>query len=421
MQEISKPDFDTIVIGGGIAGFSTAKALNQHGLNVVVIEQNQEPPEKSLFINGDNRIPPDLIEQLSIQKDFIPCPNFLLVNADFPNRNLQAQQRTNNTYAAFHKPIIDYIRRKSPINFEIILDTVTESEESPDKIKITLSNGRTFTSNTIVDATGNNSHLSRMHSTKDQKSLLSDDPFVLWVKGIRGYGSFQPDQLIDPVGRSLGLSWVLPYSADYGDIVAADYCRISELNARLKEQRLQNLIDFCRVRGLCEVKQEEYTFSSFIRCEPIPKIAVAGTKRLYAVGEAAGMGSPLMAEVVPAAFYWGNRLADFIAQGKTPTEFYQQWRIKQPIFPYDIEFAMLKRRLKREATGEYGSNALIYQALMKHLPKAVQRDVLTHRSLPFKYWPYFLCEVLQNPGLIPNLTELSLELVKVKLNNLRSN
>lgn len=398
-----------------MAGSSAALELGRRGMRVALIEKRDKTPEKSLFINGDKKFDPVMLEALSNQGVLIPCPDFLLVNTDYPERGIEVKKGAS-TYAVFHAPVISYLQAGFSDSVEIIKGNVSGSVEYPDGVEVELKRGRKINASVVVDATGNYSQLSRIHRPEEGKPLLDDDPYVLWVKGVRAKGEFIPGQLIDPIGKDIGLSWVLPYSADYGDIVACDYSRLSEINPMRQQQMLNNLVAICKDRGFAYVNQVETYFSSFIRAVPIPKSATS-TRRLYTVGESAGMGSPLMQEVVPTALFWGSRVAEFIVDDKPPADFYNQWRRREQLFPYDLEIAMLRRRIGNQLKGEYGSNAPIYQQILSGFPPEVQRQVLTERKIPTEYMLPFLSKALVDPKFMKTLASLSLELAKVKIEN----
>lgn len=412
-----RTDFDVIVVGGGIAGSSVARGLGGKGIRTALVERRTRPPEKSLFINGDKLFPLGMLDALASKGVLVPCPDFLLVNADNKERGLEIKQNQDaNTYAVFHGPVIEYLQAGFTQDVEIINARAVSSKESPGRVEVGLDSGSKITGTYAVDATGNYSQLSRIHKVEGRAgSLLDDDPLVLWVKGVRAYGEFQPGQMLDPIGRDIGLSWVLPYSADYADVIAADFSRLSEINPVKQMKTFQNLVQFCKDNGLCTVTKVEASFSGFIRTQPISKFAARDTKRLFALGDAAGMGSPLMAEVVPAALYWGGKLADFIEAEKSPAEFYDHWRRKEQLFPYDLELAMLNRRMRRQAAGEYGSNAPIYKQILSGFSADTQRQILTERKIPASHLLPFLGRVLGDMGLTKYLAELSWDLIKVKL------
>ena len=409
-------EFDVIVVGGGMAGVATATRLGELGAKTAIIEKQSKHPEKSLFVNGNNRIPEWLQDQLIQQNAQIPCPDLLLTNLDNP-LDLVVKPTQAATYAVFHPPILDAYTQKYSDQVEPIKDRVVTAEESDQGVDVTLISGKTITAERIVDATGNYSQLSRLYKSPSGRKTLDDDPYVLWVKGIRAYGEFIPGQLICPIGKEVGLAWILPYSKNYGDIVAADYARMSEINPAKDAQMLAALIRIAQKNDWAHIQHVEGRFSSFIRCEPIPTSA-SKSNRLYQVGEAAGMGSPLMAEVVPTALHWGDELAKDIVRGRKPHDFYRRWRETEQMFPYDLELAMLNKRLERRKKGRYGGNASLYQEIINKLPEEGQQEVLTHRKVPRRYWPNVLRAIVTNPSLAKNAVETIVELAKVKIHKL---
>lgn len=84
------------------------------------------------------------------------------------------------------------------------------------------------------------------------------------------------------------------------------------------------------------------------------------------------------------------------------------------MFPYDTELAMIRRRLRHEGRGQYGSNAPIYQTIINFLPSEAQQEILTTRRLSLQYWPYLLNAALHNLQFVPNLAEMAIDLALVK-------
>jgi len=415
----TKQDFDVVVVGAGIAGSAAADRLAELGFRVAVLEKRVTPPEKSLYVNGLHFDSP-LRKSLTLQGALVPLPEIAVVNADDPSRNWGRKENGggNVTFALFHQPIVQSLQEKWGDNVEKINITACRSEEYPGKVVVALSNDSELTCSYLVDATGCSSLVSRRHSVLESGVMLEDDPIVMWVRGVRVYGEFQPGILFIPIGRNVGLGWVMPYSSSYGDIMTSDFCRMSELNPQLHQQIFENCLNYCEDKGICHVRGIEDRLVGFVRCEPISKKVAGCTRRVYPIGEAAGMGSPFEAEVVPAALNWGRKLGDALALGVSPSDFHRLWRQKEQMFPYDLELAMLTKRMQREARGDYGSNAPIYKALLSYLPEDAQNQVLTTRRIPRKYLPKLLQGLIGNLNWVPDFIETGTYLAKIKMRNL---
>ncbi len=416
-------DYDVVVVGNGIAGAAAAKRLGERGLRVAIVDPRSSIQGKSLFVNGEHLGRTDgLLEWLSDHGGLIPTPNFRLENLDDDSRNATFYPTEDRglTYAVLHEPLVTYFRE----GFDTQLVTqmrakVVSSRETKDHVDLQIREGdqmRTITSRYVVDATGSYSPFSRKHVIEGQRdTLLNDDPLVLWVRGFRVTGKFEQGLLIDPVGRETGLAWVLPYSETEADIVSSDLCRLSELDPVRQREMVENLRRVCIERGICTIESIGEPIVGFIRAEPIPAAAAKRTQRVFAIGDAAGMGSPLMNEVIPAAIKWGTEVGDAIADGVTPRQFFRRWRRQEQMFPYDTELAMVHRRLRHEARGQYGSNAPIYQTIIDYLPHEGQQEILTTRRLSLQYWPHLLNAALHNLRFVPNLAEMGFDLAVVKV------
>lgn len=417
LEILHKPDFDIGIVGSGIAGTVAAKSLSAEGYRVALIgkDYNHPPPNKSLFVNED-QLDPNLVSHLSQRGALFPTPHVQLINADNQTYNwARKMYRDGTTSALLHPAIINYYQNQTNGKIEVVSGIVSRSYENADKVKLTLDDRRDITCSYLVDASGDYSSVTRQHYIENKGKMLNDDPVGLWIRGYKVYGEFTPGTLIDPIGEKIGLSWVLPYTADYGDIIAANFCRLSQLNPKTQKETLSNLINFCQEQQLCTVKQIEEPLIGFIRCEPIKKETAGVTKRVFPLGSSAGMGSPLMAEVVPAAIHWAEYLSKAISNHLTPAQFYDIWRRKEAMFPYDVEMAMLSRRMEKQKKGIYGSNTPIYQTIINQLPFEAQREVLMNHRIPVKYWSKIIFAVLESRELIPYLADFSVHFTRVKI------
>ncbi len=362
---------------------------------------------------------PDQLSGLQQRGSAVPVPNHRLIHAEDPSKSwgktTTGERKGPRTIALHYSHLIEVLRAQLDHQVEIVPADCLQSRETDTIVEITLTNGRKITAKYMIDASGSTSSVSRNHITQEGVTLLQDDPFVCWVHGIRARGEFIPSVLCDPISLKIGVgSWILPYSDTYGDIVAADYCRISELSQVDKEGTLQRLLAFCEAQHLCHVDKTESIISGIIRSQPMKAKDAKKTNKVYPIGAAAGMGSPLMAEVIPPTLRWASELATAIAEGKSPASFHRLWRHKKPMFPYDIEIAMLLRRVAYRKQGICGSNAPVYKAILG-LPEEAQQHLLHNRTLPKKYWPTAAVSILSNPKLATSMAELFYYLAKAEL------
>ncbi len=415
-------DYDVVVVGNGIAGAAAAKRLGERGLRVAIVDPRPSIPEKSLFINAEQlESTPGLLESLSAQGSLISVPNFRLINIDDNSKSatIDPTEESARTYGVYHRPLVTFFRAGFDPEYVTQMQArVVASKETQDHIDLQIRDGeqiKTISAKYVVDATGSYSSFSRKHLIEGQKeALLNDDPLVLWVRGFRVKGKFEPGALLDPIGKDIGLAWILPYSETEADIVSSDLCRISELNPQRQQEMVENLKRICVERGICTIEEITAPIVGFIRAEPIPASAAKRTKRVFVIGDAAGMGSPLVNEVIPAAIKWGTEVGDAIADGVAPRQFFRRWRKREQMFPYDTELGMVRRRLRHRARGEYGSNAPIYQTIIDYLPPVAQQEMLTTRRISPQYLPYLLNAAIHNPQFIPNIAEMGIDLALVK-------
>lgn len=401
-----KTNYDVIIAGGGVAGISTAIACAEQGMTVGLVERQKEGKrqEKSLFLNGDH-FDPKLIEELEQGGNIQTIPGIVLINADDRTRNWQKKGDQFRTCAVQHGPLINSLLRRVPANVDIIESPIISNSDDGISCSVTIRGNKfsdretTLSSKNLVDASGDFSHISRKHRTKNKHGLVVDDPIVMWMWGVRGHGKFNPDILYDPIGKDIGtVSWVTGFREDYGDIISAGYCRLSEVKLRKYQPKLDSLIQFCRKNDLCDLRQIEYRLGGVIRSEPIALKDVLKSRRVWITGQAAGMADPLMAEALSPAYKLAKPLAKSIANGNTPDDFYKQWRYgEERMFNYPLMLAMLYRRIHLHSKGIVGGNSELYKLLIEHMSEDAQERALKSRSVSLRDIMHSIIPILEHP------------------------
>ena len=402
-----KETYDVVVAGAGVAGIRVASALCEKGIRVALVDPTvRRPQEKSLFIDF-SKFPSSLKSNLK----YHPINGHKLINADDPNRDW-GKTGEYSTGAVEYWPIFQALIGQLPCAVDIIPSAVVNSCDDGNHVEMEIGNrNKTYrvTSKHLIDASGDRSMVSRRHKTLKQKALIEDDPLVVWMMGVRAVGTFDPDIVFDPIGRDIGsTSWVTPLSDTQGDIIAAGVSPLSRANLAQRKKTLNNLITFCKEREICEVTEVTDLLGGVLRSEPISLDNASRSKLVWQTGQAAGMTDPLMGEAFSPAYLHAEALAEHIATGKTPKDFYHYWRYSKEgkMFDYDVMLAMLKRRMLKLEQGIVGSNFAIYQSIMELMSDAAIEMTLRERKLPMEAYMPLMRKILLNKELRQTVTEL---------------
>lgn len=400
--------YDVIVAGAGVAGVRSAIELDKAGYKVALVDHMfSKPQEKSLFLDLD-KFPPSLSSQLTVHS----LKRHALVNADRPEDSW-GKDGEFSTGATEYRPLIRKIAADLPSSVDVIEQTVRSSSDDGKRVSVVIGlreSDSTITADRLVDCSGDRSPVSRKHVTPCGTGLIKDDPLVAWMLGFRARGSFDMDTIYDPIGKEIGgTSWVMAISKEKGDVIASGISRLSEVKLGSQRKTLDNLVKFCREKGICIVDEVEYPMGGIIRSEPVLAAEVAQSRLVWQVGQAAGMADPLMAEAFSPAYLLPAKMAEYMSADKTPLDFYNYWRYSPEgkMFDYEMMLAMLRRRDRHARSGEVGSSASIYKLLTKNMSTAAAELALKERKIPPKEYLVILKGLLEDANLRMTILELS--------------
>ncbi|MBP7842900.1 NAD(P)-binding protein [Candidatus Woesebacteria bacterium] len=381
---------DHTVVGGGIAGLAAAIELAKLSSSVALIEPRIRPDLRSLFVRGDvlSRLP-----DMDIDLNTAITGWQYHAAASNTNLNFKLPSPHNESEAYFmidHQFIIDAMKKSflglgGTIVSEGAKGKIARVTDYPDKAIVQFSDGNLFQTGRVIDATGKQSSVLRNTFNSENLPVFNEgDPIVMWVFG-RCFESGWPDNLdktlFTPVTTNAGrVSWAAPYGDNRFDVVASDYCRLSDLtkpkHVQTMKQMFQNLLDICHSRGI-HPKDKGKTIFGAVRLMPMKKNS---SHNVMAVGEAAGYPSPFMAESITPALVHAPMTARMAVDGTAPATHLQHWKQKKPIFPYKAEAALLHRRLSNKTAG---SNAPFYAQGTANLNEDEQRILLHDRKVGF--------------------------------------
>jgi 2-polyprenyl-6-methoxyphenol hydroxylase-like FAD-dependent oxidoreductase len=235
---------------------------------------------------------------------------------------------------------------------------------------------------------------------------LTDDPQILWIHGFRVSGQFDENTMIVPLkDKSTGrVSWIAPWSKTEADVLASDYCRLSEYKDLLASGYLDDAYgkfsEMCTNLDLCKIQDRVQIIRGKIRVVPLKNSP--NWPKLFAVGDAAGQACPNMAEGVTPAFANSTALAENLIQNPNYTsgEHYNNWRHGHDrVAPYELSAAFLIGRLLKDRAG---GNAAIYEALANTNDPDRMLRILSERRLRVKDYPDLVKLGLNKPEVLIN-------------------
>lgn len=275
---------------------------------------------------------------------------------------------------------------------------VVSARSNDGLIRVETSIGEQIEGQIAVDASGSFSELQRKHEPK----LIDDDPMVVWIHGYRVEGEFDPNTMIFPLkdvstGR---LSWIAPWSDGVADVLASDYCRLSEYKQKTEEleETYSRFAQLSEDNNLCVIRDRGERITGKIRVVPIRRPGYE--QRIFPVGDAAGQACPNMAEGITTALHQSRILADALHDNSslTPQEYFNMWRKGETAeYPYNLQLSFLVNRLRHEQAGQ---NRAIYEAIVRHGSTEDKLRLLTNRSIGVSDISFIATAIRSNPQIL---------------------
>lgn len=385
------------VFGAGPAGIAATKRLSELGHEVTWIMPEKYVNRRSIYTATDKY--PSLNDVVGAE-DRVYVPYVRLVNDTGADVSINVD---GNPYFMVDnmKITIDAVTdaQKKGVNVEKITRKdvrnlhIVEEEEF---VNIELSGGsKKFDS--VVDATGVNASIIRQ---VDKSRLANEGDFlVMYLFGGKIKGSLDSPDMILATGGDIGTSWVCP-SIDKGyiDIVFGSW---SPFNDSTKffgsaKQRFTKLLDFAKSLKGVHVEADKLSefYHGMLRAQPM---SAPMTNRVFAVGEAAGVGEPSTGRVFDRSYHSGMLVAEAIDNNQSPKEFYKLWR---KIWKDDLLFAGTMARLPFQLAKKVGGSFTLLDELSK---SGLQDKVIKNAINWFVYHklsPEAIMYLLNNPKLL---------------------
>ena len=181
---------DILIIGGGLAGLTSAIHLSKSGLTVIVIEKNEFPKHKVCGEYISNEVIPYL-NYLDIDISLLKPSNITDLEFSNPKRKIISAKLPLGGFGISRYVLDHYLFEKAKeFGCKIIQDTVTESRFSENQFTVTTSNNLIFKSKIVLGAFGKRSNMDQ----KLNRNFIFKKSAWLAVKG--HYSGIFPNHLV---------------------------------------------------------------------------------------------------------------------------------------------------------------------------------------------------------------------------------
>lgn len=409
---------EILIEGRGLAGHNLANRLADNGSDVLLSGKEYKVP-RSWFVLTD-RLPTQTQEKIrsgEIPSNTLDACRFVIID---PKTNEVKDDFTSKSHGQFNDfacVVIDdrvtkAIFRDSALSHSSVSvnrSSVRRVSERGAGYEVLFENGEKESFEKVVDASGSSSKLLR--SLED--SPLADNPIVYWIYGWRVRGKFDKNTMVFPLkDKSTGrMSWISPWSDEVADILAADYCRVSDWKKTLEsgyfQETYERLREMCVELGVCQVTEELERIYGRTRLVPIKQ--GIGSNGVFAVGDAAGQSCPNMAEGIPPALLNSDFLAVQLNQDPSYTgqQYYHDWRHgRQKIEPYELSASFLATRFFRNKAG---GNASLYRTIANDSDMVKMMRLLRERKPSVGDVPMLTRAFIHDPAILPRIVSIMLK------------
>ena len=181
---------DILIIGGGLAGLTSAIHLSKSGLTVIVIEKNEFPKHKVCGEYISNEVIPYL-NYLDIDISLLKPSNITDLEFSNPKGKIISAKLPLGGFGISRYVLDHYLFEKAKeFGCKIIQDTVTESRFSENQFTVTTSNNLIFKSKIVLGAFGKRSNMDQ----KLNRNFIFKKSAWLAVKG--HYSGIFPNHLV---------------------------------------------------------------------------------------------------------------------------------------------------------------------------------------------------------------------------------
>lgn len=180
--------FDVIIIGGGLAGLSSAIHFSKYNLNILLIEKNSYPKHKVCGEYISNEVLPYL-DYLGIDVSDLGAQKINKFELSTPNNKLLKSDLTLGGFSISRYTLDNALYEKAKnSNVQTLQDSVTDVQFLDDVFSVTTKNNNTYKSTLVIGAYGKRSNLD---ITLDRNFIKKKSPFLA-VK-MHAKGNFPKD------------------------------------------------------------------------------------------------------------------------------------------------------------------------------------------------------------------------------------
>jgi menaquinone-9 beta-reductase len=185
-----KTNSDVLIIGGGLAGLTTAIHLSKSGLNVIVIEKNEFPKHKVCGEYISNEILP-YFESLNLKISDLKPSTITRMEFSTIKGKIISTDLPLGGFGLSRYELDYYLMQKATENgCQIIQDTVTEIHFIDDLFHINTANSALFKAKIVLGAFGKRSNIDQ---TLNRKFIQKKSP---WLAVKAHYSGNFPNDLV---------------------------------------------------------------------------------------------------------------------------------------------------------------------------------------------------------------------------------
>ncbi|WP_166959724.1 NAD(P)/FAD-dependent oxidoreductase [Yeosuana marina] len=175
--------FDVVIVGGGLAGLSSAIHLSKNNLNVLLIEKNNYPKHKVCGEYISNEVLPYL-EYLGIDVFGLGAQKINKFQLSTPQNNILKSDLTLGGFGISRYKLDNALFEKvKSQNVEIVQDSVIDIKFLDDVFSVDTKNNNTYRSKLVIGAYGKRSALD---VTLERNFIKKKSPFLAVKTHVKG-------------------------------------------------------------------------------------------------------------------------------------------------------------------------------------------------------------------------------------------
>ena len=295
--------YDVIVVGSGPAGATAAFHLGEAGLNVLVIEKENLPRYKTCGGGLSTRF---LRDNFPFTFDPVLSSDVHAITYDLGKFSATIPVRPGEIGMVMRADLDRFILSHARVSVQQG-DPVKQVEEKRDEVLVTTRQGKNYCARYLIGADGANSIVAHAAGLRQKKEMVAAIEVEAQVDA-QTQQRFQGRPVFIFGELRFGYLWIFPKANHLSVGIAALHPKRGELQSRLKDvmKRYGISVDNLPLHG--------HPIPIFSERQPI------STKRVFLVGDAAGLADPLSGEGIRYAIKSGRLASQAIISGQ-PEQF----------------------------------------------------------------------------------------------------